>query len=144
MILVEMPYQILISFLFTPLIIYYVNFNMTSWEVVIKFFIIVAGSSLTGHAMVILIGCYAENKEEANTFSMMLYMPSTLFCGFIVNQESLNWVVTPFKYLSVHRYSFQALGINDLDGLHLECPTDCNPLPSLGIGNDFWINIVMQ
>lgn len=84
------------------------------------------------------------SKEEANTFSMMLYMPSVLFCGFIVNQESLNIFVTPFKFLSIHRYSFQALGINDMDGLKLECKGDCNPLPSLGIGDDFWVNILMQ
>jgi len=60
---------------------------------IFKFYIIIAGSGLSGHAMAIVICSFCDSEEQATTLSMMLYMPSTLFCGFIVNQDSLNWLV---------------------------------------------------
>ena len=31
-----------------------------------------------------------------------------------------------------------------MDGLKLDCKNDCNPLPGLGIKDNFWLNIIGQ
>ncbi len=59
-----------------------------------------------------------------------------------MNQDAINVIVRPLKYISIHRHSFQAFIVNDFDGLELECIFPCNPLPYLHIENDLYWNIV--
>jgi hypothetical protein len=85
MIIVELPFQILVSMMFVPPILYFVNLNMSTWTSILRFALIVAASGIAGQSYSVVIGSVATSDEEATNLSMMLYLPSTLFGGFIVN-----------------------------------------------------------
>ena len=69
--------------MFVPIIIYFVNFNMTT-QAIWRLFVIVMASGIAGQSYAVLVGSIATSDEEATNISMMLYLPSTLFGGFIV------------------------------------------------------------
>jgi len=69
--------------------------------------------------LALVIGSFARSLDEANNFSMAVYLVSCLFSGLFVNIDTMIWIVQPFKYLSIHRYAYTGLAINDLHGLDL-------------------------
>ena len=52
-----------------------------------------------------------------------------LFAGFFVNQNNIPWFLKEFQYMSIFKYGYQALFLNEFEGLTLPCyPKDCDPI----------------
>lgn len=76
-----------------------------------------------------------SEKKLAVTLIPVLLVPFMLLSGFFVNESHTPFWLLPFQYLSFYKYGFQALMLNEYEGLLLECmeiPADhmghCNPL----------------
>lgn len=44
-----------------------------------------------------------------------------LFAGFFVNQDNIPWWLREFQYMSIFKYGYQALFLNEYDDLDLAC-----------------------
>lgn len=51
----------------------------------------------------------------------MLIIPFMLFAGFFVNQDNIPWYLKEFQYLSIFKYGYQALFLNEYNDLQLPC-----------------------
>lgn len=87
----------------------------------------------SGYALI--LGTIFSDKQLAVTLTPVLIIPFMLFAGFFVNQENIPKWLIEFQYLSIFKYGYQALMLNEYTGLTLECMkpgTDwkdaCDPL----------------
>lgn len=71
------------------------------------------------------------------TLTPVLIIPFMLFAGFFVNQNNIPVYLIEFQYLSIFKYGFQALALNEYQDLDLACMhaknfgEQCNPLGEL-------------
>jgi ABC-type multidrug transport system permease subunit len=49
-----------------------------------------------------------------------------LFTGFFANQENIPWFLTPLQYVSIFKYGYQAMFLNEYEDLEIECMTTNN------------------
>lgn len=67
------------------------------------------------------------------TLTPVLIIPFALFSGFFINSNQTPKYLIEFEYVSLFKYGYQALFLNEYTGLHLECmdatgPAHCDPL----------------
>lgn len=89
----------------------------------------------TGGSYALIISSIFSDKQLAVTLTPVLIIPFMLFAGFFVNQDNIPIWLIEFQYLSFFKYGYQALFLNEYDGLHLWCmdqkdnPQEyCNPV----------------
>lgn len=51
-----------------------------------------------------------------------------LFSGFFVNQDHIPVFLKPFEYLSLFKYGFQVLILNEYEGIKIKCPGREDPV----------------
>lgn len=73
----------------------------------------------SGYALI--LGTIFSDKQLAVTLTPVLIIPFMLFAGFFVNQENIPKWLIEFQYLSIFKYGYQALMLNEYEGLTLEC-----------------------
>ena len=73
----------------------------------------------SGYALI--LGTMFSDKQLAVTLTPVLIIPFMLFAGFFVNQENIPKFLIEFQYLSIFKYGYQALMLNEYTGLDLEC-----------------------
>lgn len=73
----------------------------------------------SGYALI--LGTIFSDKQLAVTLTPVLIIPFMLFAGFFVNQENIPKFLIEFQYLSIFKYGYQALMLNEYEGLDLEC-----------------------
>ena len=89
-------------------------------------------NSASGYALI--IGTLFSDKQLAVTLTPVLIIPFMLFAGFFVNQDNIPWFLIPFEYLSIFKYGYQALTLNEYYDLKLECMDEkdisksCDPI----------------
>ena len=96
-----------------------------------------------------ILGALATSMVVVNTITPLLIVPQMLFAGFFVNQENVPAFLWPLHHLSVYKYAYQILVINEFSDGELACmqttlPTDfCDPLADYnspqGIGGSFLV-----
>jgi hypothetical protein len=93
---------------------------------------------LTACSYTTIISVVIADKKVAVSLIPMLQLPFQLLSGYFVPESKVPWYLQPINYLSFFRYGFQAMYLNEYDGLQLECmeiPADrmghCDPI------NDF-------
>ena len=69
----------------------------------------------------------------AVTLTPVLIIPFMLFAGFFVNQDNIPWFLIEFQYLSIFKYGYQALFLNEYEDLDLKCMHEqaekhCDPI----------------
>lgn len=110
-------------FLFSGLgsILYYfsIQLNSTSAE---RYFIhfgyhFMLGNAATGLGYI--VGAAVEDKRLAVGLLPMVMLPFMLVGGFFVNQNNFVNVLLPFEYLSLFKYGYQVLTINEYRDLDL-------------------------
>ena len=84
-----------------------------------------------GYALI--LGTLFSDKQLAVTLTPVLIIPFMLFAGFFVNQDQIPKFLIEFQYLSIFKYGYQALMLNEYNGLHLKCMDEigfnnCAPL----------------
>lgn len=81
-----------------------------------------------GTALGLAISAFAPNVEFANAIGPVFVIVGILFGGFYIKVSSLPIVLNWIPFLSIFRWGFQALCINEFKGRTYECnttPTQC-------------------
>lgn len=65
----------------------------------------------------LIIGTLFSDKQLAVTLTPVLIIPFMLFAGFFVNQDNIPVYLIEFQYLSIFKYGYQALFLNEFNGL---------------------------
>ena len=96
----------------------------------------------------LILGVTFADKQLAVTLTPVLIIPFMLFAGFFVNQDNIPWFLTPFQYLSIFKYGFQALVWNEYQDQTLDCQKpnvefgkQCAPLKELNFPETMWESI---
>lgn len=144
----ELPMSILTPTLFGCLIYYAIGFSTVYMYKFALFLVILIllYNAATGYAMV--IGTMVSDKALAVTLTPVLLIPFMLFSGFFVAPEDIpNWL-TPFEYLSIFKFGYQALFLNEFEDLELDCmdPTlpeneQCDPINDFNSPEDLGTSI---
>jgi len=117
----EFPSSTLTPVIFGSVIYYLIGFNDQEWYkfpvFLLTLFLIYNASS--GYALI--LGTIFSDKQLAVTLTPVLIIPFMLFAGFFVNQENIPKWLIEFQYLSIFKYGYQALMLNEYEGLTLEC-----------------------
>ena len=88
------------------------------------------------------MGTIFSDKQLAVTLTPVLIIPFMLFAGFFVNQNNIPWFLKEFEYLSIFKYGFQALVLNEFHDLDLACMQSdkfgerCDPLGEMDFRED--------
>eukprot|EP00118_Oscarella_pearsei_P028305 m.1844 g.1844 ORF g.1844 m.1844 type:complete len:634 (+) comp7956_c0_seq1:221-2122(+) len=78
-------------------------------------------TTLVACALAFLMSSLVSTQAVATLFLALVFVLSMLFGGLLVNLESLPSVFYWIKYLSIFRYSLEALSVNELKGMEF-CP----------------------
>jgi hypothetical protein len=98
-----------------------------------------------GYALI--LGTIFSDKQLAVTLTPVLIIPFMLFAGFFVNQEQIPKFLIEFQYLSIFKYGYQALMLNEYEDLEIPCMKDtgfnkCSPLESFNSPQSCTVSIV--
>ncbi|KCV68663.1 hypothetical protein H696_04954 [Fonticula alba] len=126
----ELPWTMMFPVIFALIAYFMVNLHLT----VEKFFIHLLGLWLVtslSTSMGIAIGSMFEHAEVAVTVAPTSIVPLMVFGGFFAQADRmlvwLNWI----QYISPHKWTFQALMINEFRGRLLTCaPNEFIQTPS--------------
>lgn len=68
-------------------------------------------NAATGYSLI--ISALIADKQLAVTLTPVLIIPFMLFAGFFVNQNNIPIYLIEFQYLSIFKYGYQALMLNE-------------------------------
>lgn len=109
--------------LYSILLYYLVGFNADFERMVIFVLLIVMIYSVSTF-YVLAVGAVSPSLMIANIVAPFFSVFNLLFAGFYINVDSIPVYWTPFKYLSFVRYTFEALVVNEFQGLEFDCDDD--------------------
>lgn len=141
----ELPISVATPALFGILVYWVVGLNTNESS---KFAIFLATIILlynAGQSYALVIGALVPDKALAVSLTPVILIPFLLFAGFFISPEDIPDPMLPIEYLSIFKYGFQALYLNEFEDLHLDCmdrtlpPLEqCDPLETFnspeGIG----------
>lgn len=121
------------------------------WEHFLWFVLILVLFNVVSGAMCIMIGSIAPSVASGNIMATTFILVGSLFAGHLLNKDSIPIWLSWLKYCSVWNYAFEALLINELNGLYVKCciysnivysPVVINPkgLKPYGADGAFWLN----
>jgi ABC-type multidrug transport system ATPase subunit/ABC-type multidrug transport system permease subunit len=137
-ILIELPFVMILPWLFIGIIYYVVKFNSD----IERFFLLggcIVCICLLGNMWGIFLGAAIPNPKLALQFAPLVFVPFLLFSGYTTNTSNIGDYLKWLEYISPFRYGFEWAVWNEFDG------TDFNPNPiqtlnfTLGIKNCFFI-----
>lgn len=117
----ELPSSILTPGIFGSIVYYAIGFNTNDWEKFPTFLLILFLIYNASGSYALIIGTIFSDKQLAVTLTPVLIIPFMLFAGFFVNQDNIPWWLREFQYMSIFKYGYQALFLNEYNGLHLAC-----------------------
>lgn len=117
----EMPSSILTPGIFGSIVYYAIGFSTVDWYKFPVFLLILFLIYNASGSYALIIGTIFSDKQLAVTLTPVLIIPFMLFAGFFVNQDNIPWWLKEFQYMSIFKYGYQALFLNEYDGLHLAC-----------------------
>lgn len=109
----ELPHGILTPCVFGCIVYYAIGYSTVFWWKFPLFLVItiLIYNAATGYALV--ISSLVSDKQLAVTLTPVLIIPFMLFAGFFVNQENIPVWLIEFQYLSIFKYGYQALFLNE-------------------------------
>lgn len=104
----ELPFSIVTPSLFGVIVYYAVNLN-PSFTRFLTFLVILilAYNASSGYSLI--ISASFSDKQLAVTLTPVLIIPFMLFAGFFVAASNIPYFLKEFEYLSIFKYSYQAL-----------------------------------
>lgn len=135
--LTTLPTTLAYPILIISVIYFAIGFNTENWY---KFPVLICVGVLEYvcfGALGLVIGAAVSDPVIINILTPVLIVPMMLFSGFFVNQDNFPWFLTPFEYLSIHKYGYQAFFLNEYEGLDLECMRETDPLKVCNPIDDF-------
>jgi len=129
----ELPSSILTPALFGCICYFLIGFNNEEWYKFPVFLLILFLIYNASGGYSLILGTLFSDKQLAVTLTPVLIIPFMLFAGFFVNQNQIPKFLLPFQYASIFKYGYQALMLNEYEGLNLPCEQDtgfnkCDPL----------------
>lgn len=130
--ILEVPIQVFFSII-TFLIVYFASgLNTVSFIKYINFIYIYALSGLTSSFFSIILSILIDSLEVAPAVMPFFMLTQALSGGYYIKLKSLPDYFKPFYYISIYRFTFQALTYNeftDLPEMNCHDPIKCmNPL----------------
>ncbi|KAI9140959.1 ABC-2 type transporter-domain-containing protein [Paraphysoderma sedebokerense] len=122
---VELPFQIILPFIFAAIFYWLVGFQDDAG----KFLILAACTillSLSGTAIGTLSACAFNSLNMALAIIPMLLLPLMIFSGLFVNSGNIPVFLDWIKYLSPMKYGFVAMVKNEFEGLNMCDPNNPN------------------
>ena len=132
-IIIELPFIMILPWLFIGIIYYVVGFNPE----VERFFILggcVVCVCLLGNMWGIFLGAAIPNPKLALQFAPLVFVPFLLFSGYTTNTENIGVYLKWFEYISPFRYAFEWAVWNEFEGSHF----DPNPIDTLNFKFGIW------
>ena len=130
----EFPMTILIPTLQLSVAYFAIGMNTDQWY---KFPVCIMTCCLMYNAfggIGYILGTAISNKQAVAVLTPVLIVPQMLFAGFFINQDNIPKFLWPIQHISIFKYGFQALMLNEFTDLDIACmkSTDpkelCNPL----------------
>lgn len=122
-IIADMPLNLIISILMTSIIYFWVGLQNNA-DKYFTFLGIIIMSTSCGNILGTFISSLFDYFYIAMIFVPTIMMPMLLFSGFFVNNETIPVYFDWIKYLSPIKYNFNALALNEFDGLKFECTNE--------------------
>eukprot|EP00759_Apiculatamorpha_spiralis_P028833 PhF_6_TR31356/c0_g1_i1/m.45883/K05681/ABCG2, CD338; ATP-binding cassette, subfamily G (WHITE), member 2 len=97
---------------------------------------------LNSYAMCMFVSSFAKNYQIANLIAPLVLVLYLIPSGFLVSLDSIPWAWRWIKYISFFRYGFEALVINEFDGLTFDC--DSNTTICITTSGTDYLNKVMH
>lgn len=117
----EMPFSILTPCIFGAIVYFAVAMNpgVDHFLMFLLCLILIYNAS-SGYSLI--ISASFSDKQLAVTLTPVLIIPFMLFAGFFVSTSSIPWFLKEFEYLSIFKYGYQALMLNQFtDNTNFPC-----------------------
>lgn len=114
----ELPLNMLPPVLWACVVYYIVGLNPNTFG---YFILIVMLLSLTGVSLGLWISAMTPNAEAAAALGPPMVIVALIFGGFYINLNSIPIVANWFPYMSLVRWGFEALCINEFKGETFTC-----------------------
>lgn len=123
----ELPISVLVPIVFGSMVYYAMGLNTEEpYKFPLFLFIcILIYQASSGYALV--LGTLISDKSLAVILTPILMIPFMLFAGFFVDSESIPDPLKPFEYISIFKYGYQALFLNEFEDLELDCMDNTLP-----------------
>eukprot|EP00951_Prasinocladus_malaysianus_P005607 scaffold39567_cov48-Prasinocladus_malaysianus.AAC.1 len=95
---------------------YYLMGLTADWERVLVFFAVLTTFSATAGALSMAASVGCPTAGTANLVMTLVLLTSLVFGGFLANLEVMPEVISWISYLSIFRYAFEALVVNEVTG----------------------------
>lgn len=107
----ELPFALLTPSIFGAIVYFTVALNpgVEHFLLFLATLILIYNAS-SGYSLI--ISASFSDKQLAVTLTPVLIIPFMLFAGFFVSASSIPWFLKEFEYLSIFKYGYQALLLN--------------------------------
>jgi len=113
---IEIPLQVLLSILNFGAVYFITGLNSTSFENYLYYLLTVFLAGYAGSAMAFLISALIDSKAIIPVIFPFLILTQIQASGFFINSNDIPLILTPFKYISLFKYGYQALCWNEYEG----------------------------
>ncbi|KAH3871078.1 broad substrate specificity ATP-binding cassette transporter ABCG2-like isoform X2 [Dreissena polymorpha] len=141
------PMRFLPTLAFSSVVYFMIGYE-NSFDKFCLFFLALFGVSLAASSISFFISALVRIFAVANLLIAMCYVVMMVFSGLLVNLDTIPDFLEWIKYISIFKYSLQALSINELKDLTFDgnCTTGNEYLDFQGISYgslwDLWVNYV--
>lgn len=118
----ELPFSIVTPAIFGCIVYYAVGLNQVASHFLSFLVILILIYNASSGYSLIISASFAD-KQLAVTLTPVLIIPFMLFAGFFVSVDNIEWYLKPFEYLSIFKYGYQALMMNQFDPFQPPNPT---------------------
>lgn len=120
----SVPLDIFFSVMFSVIVYWMVGFNTTGAAPFFMFLLTVFSLVMCSGSMGLLLGSMLPNAEVAVSVAPIAIIPFMLFGGFFASLGNIGDWLGWIQYISVFKWGFQALVVNEFHGLVLKCADD--------------------
>lgn len=117
------PFDIFFPILFSCISYFMVGFQGTA-EQFFLFLLAIVMTGLTAGSMGLALGCMFPNAEVAVSLAPVVIIPFMLFAGFYVDLDSVPVWLSWIQYISIFKWSLQALLVNEFFHAKFDCAPD--------------------
>ena len=145
----ELPASIFFPFVITVCVYWGIGLNMAHWSKPFIFWLTYTMQYNAFMGLGYILGTAITDKAVASVMTPLVIVPMMLFAGFFVKQATIpTWLIF-LREISIFKYAYQALFLNEFTDLEIECLTDldpkksCNPVEEYDSPQGLWLSILM-
>jgi ABC-type multidrug transport system ATPase subunit len=142
--ILEIPLQILAAIVNFFLLYFILGLNDHGMDKYFIYILIIFGAGYAGSSMGIFMSAIIDNPQIIPAVFPLLLYTQIISSGYFVSQSNIPYVFYPFKYISLFRYTYQALSWNeftDIGDLNCHNPVKCQ-LPLDDFSEGLFMSIV--